>query len=104
MDATEGVRRFNAAKHSITNPGTGAVISWVARPGDADVFCGADGWVQVFSFFEGVAKFSARGVRLGDPTDPIWAAAVALARRLGAIIRGDDGQLVDLETGQESRP
>jgi hypothetical protein len=104
VDATEGVRPFAGAEHSFTNPKTGEVISWRARPGDAEVLCGLDGWRHVFDFFEGRATFRARGVSLGDPSDPIWAAAVALARRLSAIVCGDDGERYDLDTGEQRKP
>jgi len=38
-----------------------------------------------------------------DPVDtshPVWAAAVALAASLGAVIRGDEGEIYDLQTGE----
>jgi hypothetical protein len=100
IEATQGVRVFTGAKHTVANPNTGDVISSRARPGDAEVRCGAE-WKQVFSWFEGSAKFRARGVALGDPSDPIWAAAAALANRVGAVICGDEGECYDPNTGEE---
>lgn len=37
-------------------------------------------------------------------SDPVWAAAVSLALRLRAVIRGDHGETYDLQTGQDRSP
>jgi hypothetical protein len=35
-----------------------------------------------------------------NTSDPSWQAAIALASRLDAIIRGDEGEVYDLTTGK----
>jgi hypothetical protein len=35
-----------------------------------------------------------------NKSHPVWIAAVALAKHLVAVIRGDDGEIYDLETGK----
>jgi hypothetical protein len=88
---TEGVRLFGGKAHVATVPTTGLVIKVSANEGDAEVFFQSDGrWYPVFTWFEGSASFVARP----DPTDasnPVWAAAVSLATRLGAVIRAMRG-------------
>ena len=98
--ATEGVRLFGAVQHTISNPKTGEVISIGARAGDTEVFFPDVGeWHFIFRWHSGSAAFSARF----DPTEtthPVWRAAVALANRLGAAIRGDEGEVYDFQTGE----
>jgi hypothetical protein len=56
-------------------------------------------WISVFRWRGESAAFTARF----DPTKtshPAWRAAVALATRLGAVIRGDEGELYDFQTGE----
>jgi hypothetical protein len=100
VEATEGVRLFAAPAHTITNPKTREVISIGAREGDAEVFFPDSGeWHPVFYWRGDSAVFPARF----DPTEtshPTWVAAVALATRLGAAIRGDEGEVYDFETGE----
>lgn len=100
VEATEGVRLFAASAHTITNPKTGEVISIGARDGDTEVFFPDIGeWRSVFRWRGDSAAFSARF----DPTEtshPVWRAAVALATRLKAAIRGDDGESYDFQTGE----
>jgi hypothetical protein len=99
IEATEGVRLFAAAAHTITNPKTGELVSIGARDGDAEVLFLAGEWVSVFRWRDGSAVFTTRF----DPTEtthPAWRAAVALATRLGAVIRGDAGELYDFQTGE----
>ena len=100
VEATEGVRLCSAAAHTITNPKTGEVISMGAREGDAEVFFPDSGkWHSVFRWRGESAIFAARF----DPTEtshPAWKAAVALAAPLRAVIRGDEGEIYDLRTGE----
>ena len=64
---------------------------------------GAGHWPQatapILDSTEGSAAFKAR-FEAGDASHPAWAAAVSLADRLGAEIRGDAGEVYDLQTGQ----
>ena len=99
--ATEDVRLFAANAHTITNPATREVISVPARKGDAEVFFPQDGkWYAVFHWRKDSAIFGARNVEPGDRSNPAWSAATALARRLNAVIRGDGGEVYDLDTGE----
>ena len=100
VSATDGVRPFVAQAHTIPNPKTGEVISIPKRDGDAEVLFPADKkWYPVFRWSDGSAVFTAR-CQPGDRSHPVWAAAVSLARQLAAVIRGDDGEVYDLETGK----
>jgi hypothetical protein len=100
VETTEGVRVLAATANTITNPRTGQVISMGARDGDTEVlFPDTSEWRSVFRWCGKSAAFAARF----DPTDtshPIWQAAVALASQLGAVIRGDEGEIYDFETGK----
>jgi len=100
LSAIEGVRLCSPGANTITNPKTGEVISIPRRDGDAEVYFPDErAWHQVFRWFEGAAHVNAR-FEPGDSSHPVWAAAVALASRLGAVIRGDDGGVYDLQTGE----
>ena len=97
--ATEGVRLFAATAHTITNPRTGEVISIGAREGDTEVLFPEGKWHSVFRWRGHSAVFAARF----EPTDtshPVWKAAVYLATHLGAVIRGDEGEVYDFQTGE----
>jgi hypothetical protein len=100
IESTDGIRLFAAAAHTHTNPKTGEVISIPAREGDTEVFFPDTGeWHSVFRWRGSSGAFTARF----DPTEtshPVWRAAVALATRLGAVIRGDEGELYDFQTGE----
>lgn len=99
IEATEGVRVFAAAAHTVTNPKTGEVISIGAREGDAEVLIPDGEWISVFRWRGESAAFTARF----DPTEtshPAWRAAVALATRLRAVIRGDEGEVYGFQTGE----
>jgi hypothetical protein len=98
--ATDGVRLFAAQAHTVTNPKTGEVISIPTHQGDAEVLFPDTGqWHSVFRWRGGSAVFAGR-LDPGDTSHPVWAAAVALASRLSAVIRGDEGEIYDLQTGE----
>lgn len=100
LTATEGVRLCPPGAYTKVNPKTGETISISPGDGDAEVyFPEEDTWHAVFRWFEGAAHVNAR-FEMGDASDPVWIAAVALALRLGAVIRGDDGETYDLKTGK----
>ena len=97
---TEGVRVFTGKSHIATLPTTGQVIKVSANEGDAEVFFPSDDrWYLVFTWFEGSASFAAR-LDPADASNRVWAVAASLATRLGAVIRGDEGELYDLRTGR----
>ena len=97
--ATSSVRLYPGEAYSVTTD-TGEVISFRAHKGDSEVFFPDSGeWRSVFRWREDSAVFVAE-IRPGDITHPVWAAAVALASRLNAVIRGDEGEVYDLRTGE----
>src|SRR5262245_11477107 len=97
--ATEGVRLFAGDFHGVRNPWkTGEYLGVRANDGDAEVFFpDEEQWYCVFYWRDGSAKFKA-SFTPGD-SSPAWTSAVVLASRLGALIRGDNGEIYDLETG-----
>lgn len=98
--ATEGVRLCPQGVHTITNPKTGEVIGIPRRDGDAEVyFPEVQAWHPVFRWFEGAAHVNAK-FKPGDSLHPVWLATVGLASQLGAVVRGDDGEFYDLQTGE----
>jgi len=100
LSRSEGVRLLGDREVRTTNPTTGEVISIPVRDGDAEVFwADEDQWRPAFSWRRGSIKFSGH-LEPGDRAHPVWAAAVLLATRLGAVIRGDEGEVYDLETGE----
>ena len=99
VESTDGVRLFAATAHTITNPKTGEVIRIGAREGDTEVLFPDGEWHSVFRWRGESAVFAARF----DPTEtshPVWRAAVSLATHLGAMIRGDEGEICDFQTGE----
>jgi hypothetical protein len=99
LSATKGVRPLADRAVRATNPKTGEAISIATRDGDAEVFWADEGnWRPAFSWHRGSIKFSGH-LTPGDRAHPVWATAVLLAARLGAVIRGDDGEVYDLESG-----
>jgi hypothetical protein len=89
LSLTEGVRLLRDR----------TALSIATRDGDAEVLWVDDGqWRPAFSWSRGSVKFSGH-LEPGDRAHPVWAAAVGLATRLGAVIRGDEGEIYDLETG-----
>ena len=101
VESMDGLR-LSAAAHTTTNPKTGEVISVSTRDGDTEVLFPDGGWYPVFRWRGKSAVFATQF----DPTKtshPVWRAAVALAIRLGAVIRGDEGEIYDLQTGKVTK-
>ena len=104
-----GVRQSPRLKVSAYSPATfmefsirrpASMSAFVRTMGDAEVLVpDEEQWCWVFAWVGASAKFTARGCTRGDTQDPVWASAVALASRLGALIRGDEGEIYDLRTG-----
>jgi hypothetical protein len=100
VSATDGVRLGQPGENTVTNPKTGKVTSITRREGDAEVyFPNEQLWRSAFRWFEGAEHFNAR-FKPGDSSHPVWLIAAALASRLGAIIRGDEGERYDLKNGE----
>jgi hypothetical protein len=93
--STDGVRLCAVGASSIVNPATGETIDISGSDGDTEVYFPEQGaWRPVFHWFEGAAHFNVK-FNPGDLSHPVWAAAVSLASRLGAVIRGDEGERYD---------
>ncbi len=98
-----GVRLCTQSAVTLSDPSSGLVLSIPHRDGDAEVyFPQAGAWRPVFSWFGGRASFRASIASKGPPSS-IWTVAATLAKNLEASIRGDDGQLYDLQTGEVIR-
>jgi hypothetical protein len=99
VSVIDGVRIATGLIHTITNPKTGEQISFPISEGDAEVyFPDQKAWHLVFRWRDGSAIFTAR-IRPGGGS-PVWVAAAALAAHLLAVIRGDEGEIYDLSSGQ----
>jgi len=99
--ATPGVRLCTPGIRIVTYP-HGATMNVPIQDGDLEVYFSDDqAWQPVFHWHNGAASVNAR-FDPGDTSHPVWLAAVALARRLGAAIRGDDGESYNLQTGEVS--
>jgi hypothetical protein len=106
--ATKGVRLFAGHAHSATIPSTGDVISIRANAGDVEVYFAEDhrwdaGWDAAIYWHKGRAGIPTRRLQPGDKSNPVWVAAVDLASYLGAVIRGEEGEFYDLQTGKMTR-
>ena len=101
VSATPGVRLCAPGIRKMTYP-HGASINFSIQNGDLEVyFPEKEAWEPVFHWRKGSASVNA-SFDPGDSSDPVWTAMVALASRLGATIRGDDGECYDLQTGEIS--
>lgn len=99
IDRVNGVRLCSSG-HSATNPRTGEVISFPRSEGDAETYSSADNtWRASFYWFNGRISFKAM-LLPDNVSDPVWQIAAALASHLDAIIRGDEGEIYDLNTGK----
>lgn len=72
-----------------------AEVFFAEKPG-----CGIDGvWETIFEYRDdGYIEF--RGSSDYRPDHPVWIAAAALAKKLQAQIRGQDGESYDLDTAE----
>jgi hypothetical protein len=95
--AVDGVRLCPTGSRTVFTLKTGLVLEIPRLDGDCEVYF-ADGraWLPALRWFEGAAHF--KGVF--EPGDPVWSAAAALASRLNAVIRGDEGETYDLRSGE----
>jgi hypothetical protein len=97
--ATPGVRLCAPGFQTLTAP-SGATLNIPVQDGDTAVlFPDTQKWQAVFRWHKNTVSFNAR-FEPGDTSHPVWLAAVALAKHLGAAIRGDDGERYDLQTGE----
>lgn len=95
----EGVRLCSTEPFKVTLKENGASLMMSHPDGDAEVLFAPGDWQPVFHWGGKNATFKA-AFEPGDMSHPVWKAAVALASKLGASIRGDEGEVYDLETGE----
>jgi len=99
VEKTEGVRISYVAARTGINPQTGEVLRMQANDGDAEVyFPDEHEWQSIFRWNGKSAIFAAR-FDTTDTSHPIWKSAAELATHLGAVIRGDEGEVYDLQNG-----
>lgn len=100
VSTIEGVRLRPPRVLTGKNPNTGEDVSILSGDGDVEVYFPAEQvWHLVFRWGSGKPRFTVN-FKPGDLSHPAWATAVALASRLGAIIRGEKREIYDLQTGQ----
>jgi len=86
----EPALRYGPIDSTATNPRTGATIVVKGMEGDASME--VDGrQVNVFRWYRGRVTFKARAVE--NASDPVSKVAFVLARRLGAVLRGEEGEI-----------
>lgn len=91
----DGVRLCESV-HTIRNPASGDVISSPLRDGDAEIFYpDISEWQAAFSWFKGRISFRAKPI-----PNPVWEKAASLALHLDGVIRGDAGEVYDLQSGK----
>jgi hypothetical protein len=92
--------RLCSTEHSITNPESGETISFPHKEGDVEFYFATDKeWRPTFFWSNGRVSFKAM-LLPNEISDQVWQTAAALASRLGAIIRGDEGEVYDLNSGE----
>ena len=100
VEATDGVRLIAAAEQTGINPKTGEVLTMRAGEGGTEVFFpDSSEWLSMIHWRGDSAVFAAR-FDTTETSHPTWRAAVALATLLGAVIRGDEGEVYDFKTGK----
>lgn len=95
----EGVKLYSG-DGTIKNPKTGEAIRLANTEGGAELY--APGSREPLSFFlwhNGRISFKPK-LAAGKISDHLWQAATTLASRLHAVIRGDQGEIYDFETGK----
>ncbi|MCG8601135.1 MAG: hypothetical protein MI807_13410 [Verrucomicrobiales bacterium] len=110
VDATDGIRLASRDKETVTNPKTGEAISIKMNTFDVELFLPEmDQWILAIMWSEdrGFGSFNARGISaatdFGDLDDPGWKAISSLARALSAQIRGEEGEVYNLDNAQPNR-
>ncbi|MCA9046056.1 MAG: hypothetical protein KDA69_17135 [Planctomycetaceae bacterium] len=98
VNSTTGVRLVGERVHRLAGA-EGAAIEIDARVGDAEVLFSEGDWGSVFCWRGGSASFDGR-YHSPDAPSAVWNIATQLAKRLNAVIRGDEGEKYDLSTGE----
>lgn len=90
--------RCGRADSVTANPVTGERIAVPGSKSDAQIEV-AGTWLTVFHWRHGRVTFNARTVDVTDASDRGARAAFELANALGAVIRGDEGEIYDRPLG-----
>jgi hypothetical protein len=81
--------RFGPIDSVASNPRTGEVI--VVRSAEGDASIELDGrWTSMFRWRKGRVTFTARAIE--SASDPVSKVAFELAKNLGAVVRGEEGE------------
>lgn len=101
VSATDGCRPAGSGALQAANPLTGEVISISGSEGDVEVFDPDEGaWHPVLHWKDrrGRASMNSRALPIvgGELVGPVGDVVKALAMRLGAQIRGDEGEIYPL--------
>jgi hypothetical protein len=100
VSTIEGIRLRPPRVLTGKNPKTGAEVCILSGDGNVEVYFPAERvWHLVFRWSGGRPSFTVKFTP-GDLSHPAWAAAVALASSLGVVIRGEKGEIYDLQTGK----
>jgi hypothetical protein len=101
VSTIEGIRLCPPTVLTGKHPKTGDVIN-IVKEGDVEVYFPAEQtWHRVFRWSAGNPRFTVTFAP-GDRSHPTWAAAIALASSLGALIQGEKKELYDLQTGRST--
>lgn len=108
VEQADNCRVKEESGHSSINPKTGETIKLGGSPGDAEIFDpDEEEWVPALHWREstGSANVNGRAIGFEDGTlvGPIWDVIRSLAVVLGAQVRGDEGEVYDLETGKPGK-
>lgn len=103
VEDTPGVRIANSDGQEALNPKTGEKVAISGSPLDADIHFPDEGtWQRALFWRNGHVAINAR-FDFGNPEDPAWRVVSALAKRLRATIKGEEGEEYDSTTGEVSR-
>jgi sugar (pentulose or hexulose) kinase len=101
VSETDGARPAGAGGHQAVNPATGETIAIAGSEGDVEVYDpDEDAWHPVLHWNDrrGRASMNSRALPIvgGELVGPVGEVVKALAMRLGAQIRGDEGEIYPL--------
>ena len=101
VSETEGARPAGTDGHKAVNPTTGETIKIAGSEGDVEIYDpGENAWQPLLHWNDrrGRASMNSRALPIvgGELVGPVGETVKALAMRLGAQIRGDEGEIYPL--------
>ena len=101
VSETEGARPAGTDGHKAVNPATGETIKIAGSEGDVEIYDpGENAWQPLLHWNDrrGRASMNSRALPIvgGELVGPVGETVKALAMRLGAQIRGDEGEIYPL--------